>query len=115
MSTGTDPVLQVQVDVQTEGGQAVVVCTPELLSVTGHNSLLTFRLTNPDYRFPQVGAIVVQNPGTEFPNCWQLDEANMALRDRCNNAASYNYTVTVEHKTSGARRSVDPIIQNGDE
>lgn len=115
MSKAVNPTVNVNVDVLTVGDKVTVVCTPEQALVTDPNSLIIFGLNNSDYEFPEEGAIKFQNPGNEFPNTWYMAPAYVGVRDRRLTTGIYAYTVTVQHKQTGARHSIDPSINNGDE
>lgn len=114
-TTQNDPALTITVDILKEGSKTSVICSPEVLTVTDRNSLIVFNLVNPDYEFPNSGAIVFANGAGEFPNSWYLDPAYVAVRDRRLTTGEYAYTVTVQHKQTGEQHSVDPVIKNMDD
>lgn len=91
----------------------VVSCTPENVTVKSANTLLVFTLETAGYAFPEQNAIVVNQPGAEFPYAlWQQAPKVVALYDRNSNLATYNYTIAVVDQFSGQRFSVDPTISN---
>ncbi len=110
---------------QTEAADVVVtvgadnrpVCTPDPVRVRGRNVVLTFELQTPGYVFPVNGAVVVADPGTQFPEPSRTvgpDDTLALLLDRNSDKAAYKYTVSVQRVASGEMLSLDPTIQNGD-
>lgn len=91
-----------------------IVCSPDPVDVGSPNSQLRFELPeNGNWIFPAQNAIVVSNPGAEFPaRCHRVSDWVVTLHD-CNSApGSYSYTVNVTSRSSGATLSHDPIIRN---
>jgi len=101
----------VQVDVVDDA----VSVSPELVIASGEPCTLLFQLTNPDYSFPTIGAIVIEGGHkSQFPEppVW-VDASTVTLLDRnCNRQPrSFKYTVTVLDR-QGRRHSLDPTIHN---
>jgi hypothetical protein len=88
-------------------------CVPEVLDVSGEDVLITFHLNAADWIFPDTGAVVVQNGGTQFPiPSWTVHKKQAALLDCDSAAGDFSYTVWVQHAQTGRRASVDPTIRN---
>lgn len=90
-------------------------CTPAILSVSAPSVDLLFILQATGYVFPASNAVVVTNPGTQFPNGSQtVPPANTraTLYDANTLPGDFAYTVTVQHVASGQQSSVDPTIRN---
>jgi len=101
----------VQVDVVDD----VLSVNPELVVAVGEPCTLLFQLTNPDYSFPTIGAIVIEGGHkSQFPDppVW-VDASTVTLLDRnCNRQPrNFKYTVTVLDSL-GHRHSLDPMISN---
>jgi len=94
-----------------------VVCDPDTLPAIGHNVELKFVLKTAGYVFPNDGtAVVVDNPGSEFPRPSKAlpPDDTTAMLFNCNSkAGTFKYTATVWPIGGGAPLSVDPTIQNG--
>lgn len=91
----------------------VVSCHPDNVTVKSANTLLVFTLETAGYAFPEQNAIVVNQPGADFPFAfWQQTPKVVALYDRNSNAASYSYTLAVVDQFSGQRFRADPMISN---
>lgn len=103
-------VRQVLVTVDTAG---TITCQPAELDVSGANVLIVFALASRDWIFPDSGAVVVANGGTQFPiPAWTINNKQAALLDCDSSPGAFSYTVTVQHSTTGERRSLDPTIKN---
>ncbi|WP_425257998.1 hypothetical protein ACPOLB_21050 [Rubrivivax sp. RP6-9] len=90
-----------------------ISCQPAELDVSGSNVLIVFALAARDWVFPDSGAIVVANGGTQFPiPAWTINNKQAALLDCDTAAGTFSYTVTVQHTSSGQRKSLDPTIKN---
>jgi hypothetical protein len=88
-------------------------CTPELVDVTADNTLISFELKSDDYHFPDTGAVVVANGGSDFPYpAWTVKPTQAAVLDLDLIEGDFSYTVTVVHNQSGAVLTVDPTIKN---
>lgn len=90
--------------------------TPDHVKVQGKNVLLTFDLDTPGYIFAGTGAVVVTDPGSQFPiTSWTLPPTSTTavLLDLCTETGIFSYTVHVQKVSSGKRLWVDPIIENG--
>ncbi|MBT9490160.1 MAG: hypothetical protein IV093_21865 [Rubrivivax sp.] len=88
-------------------------CVPELLDVSGSDVLITFHLNAADWVFPDTGAVLVQNGGTQFPiPSWTVHKKQAALLDCDSAAGEFSYTVVVQHAQTGRRARVDPTIRN---
>lgn len=89
------------------------VCSPERVDVDYANTLITFALTSDEYHFPDTGAVVVAEGGSDFPYpSWTLKNRQAALFDLNAVDGNFSYTVTVVHNESGLVLTVDPIIKN---
>lgn len=103
-------VQRVLIEVSAEGA---VTAFPDPVSVRGADVLLAFRLKTADWVFPETGAVVVQNGGSAFPfAAWTVNPQLAVLVDANPGPGAYDYTVTVQHVTTGRRVSVDPTIKN---
>lgn len=100
-----------QVSVTVSGG--VVTCTPSTAVINQSNVLIVLQLQTTGYAFPSTDAIVVANPGTQFPNpSWTVDANTAAIQDVNSAAGNFSYTVTVVEVDNGNRLSLDPSIRN---
>jgi hypothetical protein len=94
-----------------------VICDPETVPALGRNIELKFVLKTDGYVFPNDGtAVVVDNPGTEFPRPSKAlpPDDRTAMLFNCNSkAGTFKYTATVWPIGGGTPLSVDPSIQNG--
>jgi hypothetical protein len=110
-SDSVDPsVRHVLVNVNA-AGQAV--CTPAELDVSGAGVLISFHLNGSDWEFPDSGAVVVSNGGSQFPiPSWTVHKKLAALLDCDSEPGSFDYSVTVQHAVTGRRVKVDPTIRN---
>lgn len=103
-------VQRVLIEVSPEGA---VTAFPDPVSVSGPDVLLVFRVRDPDWQFPEQGAIAVHNGGSTFPYpAWTVNPQLAVLLDLDPSPATYDYTVTVQHVVTGQRISVDPTIKN---
>ena len=103
-------VRHVKVDVDAAGKMS---CLPALLNVSGSDVLITFHLQNSDWIFPDTGAVVVCNGGSQFPiPSWTVNRKQAALLDCDSAEGTFSYTVTVQHAGTGRRISLDPTIKN---
>ena len=91
------------------------VCTPDPLRAKGKNATLKFQLAAPGYVFPDQDAVVVDNPGSAFPDPSQTIHPDVVtLQDRNKEPGSFKYTVTVKQVSTGKLVPLDPTIENGD-
>ena len=94
-----------------------IACTPDPVPANGRNVELTFVLKTAGYVFPTDGtAIVVTNPGTEFPTPSRTlppNDTTAMLFNRNSKAGTFKYTATVLPVGGGAPLIFDPIISNG--
>jgi hypothetical protein len=103
-------VKHVSVTVDSSGA---VSCSPNTANLSGSNVLVVFRLDTPGYAFPVDNAVVVNNPGSQFPYpSWTAYPGYAALFDLDSNTAEYSYTVNVIELSTGRTLSVDPAIKN---
>lgn len=89
-------------------------CTPNPVKIKGRNVLLTFQLETAGYVFPPLGAVVVTDPGTQFPfSSWTLPPSNTTavLLDLGTETGGFSYAVHVQ-SASGKRLWIDPTIEN---
>jgi hypothetical protein len=91
-----------------------VSCTPDPVVVSAAQSTISFRMATTGWVFRASNAIVVLNPGSDFPlpSKTSPDGKRAVLQDRDTTAGSYPYTVYVVHPASGREASVDPTIEN---
>ncbi len=95
-------------------GEVIITCTPNPVPVNGINTLLTFSLDTPHYRFRTVRAIELDEPDSDFPYpSWTLTPTLATLYDLCNNVDNFRYTVHVVNTITDIEYSVDPVINNG--
>ena len=88
-------------------------CTPDPVVATGRNVHLTFSLQAAGYTFPREEAIVVQQPGTQFPEPSITKHADTAvLRDKNTQAGYFKYNVNLVRSSDGQRVVIDPGISN---
>jgi len=101
----------VTVTVSPEGD---VTCTPDPLVVSVARKTLVFRMATAGWNFTPQNAIVVSQPGTDFPQPSQTQPGGRlaTLLDRDRQAGSYAYTVNVYEPSTGRKGSVDPTIEN---
>jgi hypothetical protein len=94
-----------------------IACTPDPLPADGRNVELTFVLQTDGYVFPTDGtAIVVTNPGTEFPTPSRTlppNNTTAMLFNHNSKAGTFKYTATVLPVGGGAPLIFDPTIVNG--
>jgi len=92
-----------------------ISCVPSELNVVGTDVLITFLLSGANWGFPDSGAVVVSNGGSQFPiPCWTVNNKQAALLD-CNSVqGTFSYTVTVQNASTGQERHMDPTIKNED-
>lgn len=102
---------QVTVSVDAAGQ---VSCSPATATVSGgSNFLVTFKLQTPGYVFPGTDAVVVTNPGNQFPyGSWTMNPTSASIFDANTEPGDYPYTVTVINASTGGPVSMDPIIKN---
>lgn len=90
-----------------------LTCVPAELNVTGADVLISFHLNGEDWIFPDSGAVVVANGGSQFPiPSWTVHRKQAALLDCDSAPGTFSYTVTVQHAVTGRRCSLDPTIKN---
>jgi hypothetical protein len=104
---------QVTVTVDDDGQ---VHCSPNPVSVTKQDGLLSFTLLTPGYAFPSTGAVVLGAPSDQFPYpAWTVSSSLSALFDANSEKGQHDYTVTVLEVGTGKPIRHDPvIINNGD-
>ena len=91
------------------------VCNPHDLNVAGSDEVLKFSLQTPGYVFPKDGAVVVANPGDEFPfpsRTLPPNDTQATLYDRNTGTGAFGYTVFVKKVATGEILRVDPTINN---
>lgn len=91
-----------------------VTCTPDPVVVSAAQSTVSFRMATTGWVFRATHAIVVFNPGSDFPlpSKTSPDGKKAVLQDRDTTSGSYPYTVYVLHPATGREASVDPTIEN---
>jgi hypothetical protein len=101
----------VTVTVSPEGD---VSCTPDPLVVSVARKTIVFRMATAGWNFTPHNAIVVSQPGSDFPQPSQTQPGGRlaTLLDRDLRAGAYAYTVNVYEPSTGRKGSVDPTIEN---
>lgn len=110
--TASDP-HKVTVTVDADG---TVVCTPEKVTVLDCDTVLKFVIETDGYVFPQNDAVVVTNPGKQFPfpsRTLPKQPTKATLYDHNSAAGDFKYTVYVEDVATGKTLELDPSILNG--
>ena len=103
---------RVTVTVDASGTPA---CSPDPVSVRGRDALLRFELQTAGYVFPKDGAVVVSDPGPQFPQPSRTlppHDTTATLLDRNTEVATFKYTVTVKNVATGQLVPLDPTIIN---
>lgn len=102
-----------QVSVSVSAGDTIV-CTPDPINVKAGQQAIEFTLVTPGYVFRKQNAIVVSNPGRDFPRPSVTSDSGTkaTLRDRDLDSLQYKYTVYLREVSTGRVISVDPVIQN---
>lgn len=102
---------QVTVTVQPD---ETIVCSPDPIDVGPGQDVLEFRLATPGYVFRDRQAIVVTNPGRDFPMPSVTSPCGTVatLRDRDLDSRQYKYSVFLKQVATGRIISVDPTIRN---
>jgi hypothetical protein len=101
----------VNVSVSSTG---MISCSPDPVPVSGANATITFNLHTSGYAFPSNAAIVVSNPGSQFPNpSTTASSILVTLFDVNSDSNSYKYTVTLVNTSDNSQLSLDPTIENG--
>ncbi len=93
-----------------------VFCEPNPVPADGRDIKLKFVLKTDGYVFPQADAVVVSNPGTEFPEPSKTigpDDTKATLLDRNTGPGTFTYTVIVKKVATGEFFRHDPMIDNG--
>lgn len=99
----------------TVDAQKEVICTPEQVSVNGCDTVLKFLLQTDGYVFRKDDAVVVSNPGEQFPfpsRTVPKQPTKATLYDHNTVNGNFKYTVYVEDVATGEVLFVDPMIQN---
>ena len=102
----------VDVTVDSSGN---VACNPDPLPVNGNNATLKFDVQTTGYAFPDSDAVVVSNPGDQFPDPSHTQgpsNTSATLHDKNTVAGDFKYTVTVKRLSDGQLIPFDPTIQN---
>lgn len=100
----------------TVDASGTVACDPNPLPADGKNIQLKFVLQAGGYVFPADGAVVVSNPGAEFPEPSKTlppGHTKATLFDRNTGPGAFRYTVTVQEVATGRFLRHDPMIDNG--
>jgi hypothetical protein len=96
--------------IKNSSGQ--LACDPETVQAQGRNATITFRLQVDGYAFRNQNAIVVENPGTQFPDPSQNESTKVAkLRDLNSLPGTFKYTVYLT-ASDGSSVAIDPDINN---
>ncbi|MEP7101514.1 MAG: hypothetical protein ABI781_13455 [Burkholderiales bacterium] len=93
-----------------------VVCDPEHVAVTDRcNAVLKFVLQTDGYVFPEQDAVVVTNPGKQFPfpsRTLPKHPTRATLYDDNSVGGAFKYSVYVKDAATGKILMVDPVINN---
>lgn len=102
----------VNVSVSATGG---ISCSPDPVQISGSNVTINFNLQTAGYQFAPSNAIVVTNPGSQFPSpSWNSSTGLAAhLVDVNSDNNAYKYTVALVKVSTGQTLSLDPTIENG--
>lgn len=95
----------------------VVACHPEDIDVIGCDTVLKFMLRTKGYVFPEQNAIVVTDPGTQFPypsRTLPKHPTKATLYDHNSTTGNFKYTIYVKNEATGKVLELDPSINNGD-
>lgn len=88
--------------------------SPDPVGVSGSNTTITFNLLSSGYSFASSNAIVVPQPGSQFPNPSTTVSATQAtLLDVNSDANTYKYVVHLVRNSDNQPLSLDPAIENG--
>ena len=101
--------------VVTVDAKGLITCTPDHLTVRGSDAVLKFSLETEGYVFPKEGAVVVENPGKEFPfpsRTLKARPTTATLYDYNTEVGKFKYMVTVQRLADGSRLELDPTIGN---
>lgn len=98
----------------TVGEGETIVCSPDPIDVKRGQTAVEFRIGTPGYLFRQKNAIVVSDPGRDFPlpSTTSPDGTVATLRDRRLDRREYKYSVYLVELASGKVICVDPTIRN---
>jgi len=98
----------------TVGADEAIVCSPDPIDVKRGQTIVEFRLATPGYVFRQRNAIVVTDPGRDFPvpPVTSPDGTVVTLRDRRLDSREYKYSVYLVQVSTGKVICVDPTIRN---
>lgn len=92
----------------------IISCSPDPVPVSGSNATITYNLLTAGYKFPGTSAVVVTNPGSQFPNgSVTASSILVTLLDVNSDSNSYKYTVNLVRTSDNAPLSLDPTIENG--
>ncbi len=101
----------VNVSVSSTG---IISCSPDPVPVNGSNATITFNLHTSGYAFPSNAAVVVSNPGSQFPNpSVTASSILVTLLDVNSDSNRYKYTVHLVNTADNSPLSLDPTIENG--
>jgi len=92
-----------------------VVCTPEAVKVSGCDTVLKFLLQTDGYVFRESDAVVVSDPGKQFPfpsRTLPKHPTKATLYDHNTVGGDFKYSVYVKDVATGAILFVDPTINN---
>ena len=103
--------------VVTVDASGTVACDPEKIDVMGCDTVLKFMLRTAGYVFPEQNAIVVTNPGQQFPypsRTLPKQPTKATLYDHNSTIGSFKYTIYVKNTATGKVLELDPTINNGE-
>lgn len=92
----------------------IINVSPDPIPVSGANATITFNLLTSGYHFPSSNAVVVPQPGSQFPNpATTVSPTSATLFDANTDANSYKYVVHLVRTSDNQPLNLDPIIENG--
>jgi len=89
------------------------VCEPDPVRPQGQNATIKFRLDDNDYKFRDTNAVVVQQPGSQFPEPSKTEDKKTAkLKDLNTEEGRFKYSVFVVKEGTTTVEEIDPVIEN---
>jgi len=100
----------------TVGAGGAVSCNPDPVPARGKNVHIKFDLVTAGYVFADTDAIVVSNPGTQFPEPSKTKNggSTATILDKNTERGQFKYTVRLKDSATGRLIEFDPTINNED-
>lgn len=114
MNTHSNDPHKVIVTVDAKGK---VACAPDQVVVRGCDTVLKFLLRTEGYVFREKDAVVVDNPGDQFPfpsRTLRKQPTKATLYDHNSAPGDFKYTLYVKNVGTGEVLELDPTINNGE-